>query len=236
MNGEQSHTIHHTQDSSQFLAVMNGEQSRKAKKFHRAFTNTDLLLHAPDASSIYLCNSRCVAPPKSGEDAHVTCGRCDFGGTTLNQPCSGFSYVLPRLWDPGGVRSPTNVPRDRSSTLAPSRYPYTPCTGHLVNLPSLRQWQDLCTSHVKLDIFIHRNITGLNKVMMKITGLINANIPMLMQATMTNHEHCSPYDKQSSRMSFTATGTLYFQVTQILILRMETASPYEGNTSHIFFA
>ena len=24
----------------------------------------------------------------------------------------GFSYVLPRLWDPGGVRSTPNVPRD----------------------------------------------------------------------------------------------------------------------------
>ena len=38
MNGEQSHTIHRTQDSSQSLGVMNGDQSRKAKKFHRAFT------------------------------------------------------------------------------------------------------------------------------------------------------------------------------------------------------
>ena len=91
-------------------------------------------------------------------------------------------------------------------------------------------------SHVKLDIFIHRNITGLNKAMMKITGLINVNIPMLTRPTLTNHEHCSPYDRQSSRMSFTATATSYFRVTQILILRMETASPDEGHTSHIFFA
>ena len=52
MNGEQSHTIHHTQDSSQSLAVVNGEQSCKAKKFHRAFTNYDLPLQALDASSI----------------------------------------------------------------------------------------------------------------------------------------------------------------------------------------
>ena len=138
VNGEQSHTIHHTQDSSQSLAVVNGEQSHKTKKFHRAFTNYDLLLHALDASSIYLRDSSHVAPPKSGEDAHITHGRCDFGGTTLNKPSLGFSYMLPRLWDPGGVRSPPNVPRDRSSALAPSRYPYAPCTGHLVNLPNLR--------------------------------------------------------------------------------------------------
>ena len=110
VNGDQSHKIHHTQDSSQSLAVVNGEQSHKAKKFHRAFPNYDLLLCALDA--IYLCNSKHVAPPKSGEDAHVTRGRCDFGGTTLTKPSLGFSYVLPRLWDPGGVRSPSNVPRD----------------------------------------------------------------------------------------------------------------------------
>ena len=116
VNGEQSHTIHRTQDSSQSLAVVNGEQSCKAKKFHRAFTNYNLLLHTLDASSIYLRDSKHVAPPKSGEDAHVAHGRCDFGGTTLNNPSLGFSYVLPRLWDPGGVRPPPNVPRDWSST------------------------------------------------------------------------------------------------------------------------
>ena len=100
-----SPTIHRTQDSSQSLAVVKGEQSHKAEKFHRAFTNYDLLLHALDASSIYLCDLRCVAPPKSGDDVHGTCGKCDFGGATLNNPCLCFSYVLPRLWDPGGVRS-----------------------------------------------------------------------------------------------------------------------------------
>ena len=97
MNGEQSHTIHRTQDSSQSLAVVNGEQSRKAKIFHRAFTNYDLLLRALDASSIYLRDFRRVAPPKSVEDAHVTRGKCDFGGATLNNPSLGCSYVLPRL-------------------------------------------------------------------------------------------------------------------------------------------
>ena len=137
VNGEQSQTIHLTQDSSQSIAVMNGEHSRKAKKFHKAFSNYNLLLCALDASSIYLRDSKRVAPPKSGEDAHVTCGRCDFGGTTLNKSSLGFSYVLPGLWDPGGVRSPPNVPRDRSKTLAPSRYPYAPRTGHLVDLPNL---------------------------------------------------------------------------------------------------
>ena len=112
VNGEQSHTIHRTQDLSQSLAVMNGEQSCKAKKFHRAFTNYDLLLHALDASSIYLRDLRRVAPPKSGEDAHITRAKCDFGGATLNNPSLGFSYMLPRLWDPGGVRSSPNAPRD----------------------------------------------------------------------------------------------------------------------------
>ena len=37
--------------------------------------------------------------------------------------------------------------------------------GYLVNLPNLRQWQDLRTSHVKLGIFIHGNITGLTIAM-----------------------------------------------------------------------
>ena len=79
LNGEQSHMIHHTQDSSQSIAVVNGEQFCQAKKFHRAFTNYDILLCALDASNIYLHDSKRVAPPKPGEDAHVTCGRCDFG-------------------------------------------------------------------------------------------------------------------------------------------------------------
>ena len=138
VNGEQSHTILHTQDSSQSLAVMNGEQSRKAKKFPRAFTNYDLLLRALDASSIYLRDFRRVAPPKSGEDAHVTCGKCDFGGDTLNNPSLGCSYVLPRLWDPGGVNSSPNTPKDQSRTITPSRYPYALLTGYQINLPSLR--------------------------------------------------------------------------------------------------
>ena len=180
VNGEQSHMIHRTQDSSQSLAVMNGEQSRKAKKFHRAFTNYDLLLCALDASSIYLRDLQCVAPPKSGEDAHVTRGKCDFGGATLNKPSLGFSYVLPRLWVPGGVRSSPNVPRDRSRALAPFRYPYRPRTGYLVNLPILQRWHDLRPSHVKLDIFIHGNITGLTIIMKEITGSINVIIPTLM--------------------------------------------------------
>ena len=55
---------------------------------------------------------------------HVTHGKCDFGGATLNNPSLGCSYVLPRLWDPGGVSSSANTPRDLSRTIAPSRYPY----------------------------------------------------------------------------------------------------------------
>ena len=90
-----------------------------------------------DASSIYLHDFRRVAPPKSVEDAHVTRGKCDFGGATLNNPLLGFIYVLPRLWDPGGVSSSPNTPGDQSSTIAPSRYPYALLMGYLINLPSL---------------------------------------------------------------------------------------------------
>ena len=34
-----------------------------------------------------------------------------LGGPTLNWPRLGFSYELPRLWDPGGVSSTPNVPK-----------------------------------------------------------------------------------------------------------------------------
>ena len=81
-----SNTIQCMQDSNQSLAVVNGEQSCIDKKFYRASTNYDLLLHALDVSYIYMSVSRCVAPPKSGEDAHITCGMCDLSGPTLNQP------------------------------------------------------------------------------------------------------------------------------------------------------
>ena len=75
----------HPHNSSQSLAVVNGEQSCKVKKFHRAFTNYSLLLHDPDVSSIYASDSRCVAPPKSGKDTHMTHGIMgDLGGPTLN--------------------------------------------------------------------------------------------------------------------------------------------------------
>ena len=231
VNGEQSHTLHHTQDSSHSLAVGNGEQSRKSKKFHRAFTNYDLLLHTLDASSIYLRDFRRVAPPKSGEDTHVTRGKCDFAGASLNNPSLGCSYVIPRLWDPGGVSSSANIPRDLSRTIAPSRYPNALLMGYLINLPTLQRWQDLRTSHVKLDNFIHGNIAGLTTAMNKITGSINVIIPALTRPTPTHHECGNPYDRQSSRMNFTATATSYIRVTQNLKLRVETASPYEGHTS-----
>ena len=235
VNGEQSPTIHRTQDSSQSLAVVNGEQSRKAKIFHRAFTNYDLLLRALDASSIYLRDLRRVAPPKSGEDAHDTHGKCDFTGATLNNPSLGCSYVLPRLWDPGGVSSSANTPRDLSRTIAPSRYPNALLTGYLINLPSLRRWQDLRTSHVNLDNFIHGNIAGRTTAMNKITGSINVMNPVLTRPTPTNHERGNPYDRQSSRTNFTATATSYIRVTQNLKQRMETSSPYEGHTSRTFY-
>ena len=236
VNGEQSCTIHRTHDSSQSLAVVNGEQSRKSKKIHRAFNNYDLLLRALEASSIYLRDFRRVAPPKSGEAAHVTRGKCDFGGATLTNPSLGCSYVLPRLWDPGGVSPSANTPRDLSRTIAPSRYPNTLLTGYLINLPSLRRWQDLCTSHVKLDYFIHGNIAGRTTAMKKITGSINVINPALTRPTPTHHERDNPYDRQSSCTNFNATATSYIRVTQNLKRRVEIASPYEGHTSRTFFA
>ena len=80
------------------------EQPPKAKKFHRAFAKYKLLLCDLDASSFYTNASRHVPPPKSGEDAHMTCGIMgDLGGPTLNQPRLGFSYILPKdygiLWE-----------------------------------------------------------------------------------------------------------------------------------------
>ena len=128
------------------------------------------------------------------------------------------------------------MPLEIDLSLAPSRYPYALLTGYLVNLLNLRRWQDLRTSHMKLDIFIHGNITGLTIAMKNMTGSINAIIPVLTRPTPTHHERGNPYDRQSSRMNFTATVTSYIQVTQILKRRMETASPYEGHTSRTFFA
>ena len=89
---------------------------------------------------------------------------------------------------------------------------------------------------MKLDNFIHGNITGLTDAMKKIIGSINVIIPALTQQTPTPHERGNPYDRQSSRTNFTATATLYIQVTQNLKRCMETTSPYEGHTSHTFFA
>ena len=135
--------------------------------------------------------------------------------------------MLPRLWDPGGARSSANVPRYRSSALEPSRYPYTPHTGYLVNIPNLQQWQDLRTSHVKLDNYIHGNITGLTNAMKKFPGSINVINPALTRPTPTNHEHCRPYNRQSSCTNFTTTATSYIRFTQNLKRRVETTSPYE---------
>ena len=63
------------QDSSQSLAVMNGEQSHKAKEFCRTFANYDLLLHDLEVSCTYPLVSQHVTPLKSGEDVtlHVEC-------------------------------------------------------------------------------------------------------------------------------------------------------------------
>ena len=97
-------------------------------------------------------------------------------------------------------------------------------------------------SHVKLDIFIHRNLTEFNTAMMKISVNINANIPTLTQPTLMHHKccflhmaHTCPDDRQSSHSSFTVTVTSYIRVTQILNLCVETTSPYEGHTSRSSF-
>ena len=143
--------------------------------------------------------------------------------------------MLPRLWDPGGVSSSANIPSDLSRTIAPSRYPNALLTGYLIDLPSLRRWQDLRTSHVKLDNFIHGNIAGRTTAMHKITGSINVIIPVLTRPTLTHHERGNPYNRQSSRTNFNATVTSYIRVTQNLKRRVEIASPYEGQTSRTFY-
>ena len=89
---------------------------------------------------------------------------------------------------------------------------------------------------MKLDNFIHGNITVLTLAMKKITGSINVIIPALTRPTLTHHERGNPYDRQSSRTNFTATETSYIRVSQNLKRRVETTSPYEGHTSHTFFA
>ena len=84
--------------------------------------------------------------------------------------------------------------------------------------------------------FYSREYSWSNNVMKKIPRSINVINPALTRLTPTHHECCNPYDRQSSRMSFTATATSYIWVTQNLKRRMETASPYEGHTSRTFFA
>ena len=143
--------------------------------------------------------------------------------------------MLPRLWDPGGVSSLANTPRDLSRTIAPSTYPNALLMGYLINLPSLRRWQDLRTSHVKLGNFIHGNITGFTTAMNNITGSINVIIPALTRPTPTHHERGNPYDRQSSRTNFNATATSYIRVTPNLKRRVEIASPYAGHTSRNFY-
>ena len=143
--------------------------------------------------------------------------------------------MLPRPWDPGGVSSSPNTPRDLSRTIAHSRYPYALLMGYLVSLPNLRRWQDLRTSHVKLDIFIHGNITGLTIDMKKNTGSINVIIPALTRPTPTHHKRGNSYDRQSSHTNFNTTVTSYIRVTQNLKRCVETVSPYEGHTSCTFF-
>ena len=78
--------------------------------------------------------------------------------------------------------------------------------------------------------------------MMKITGLINVKIHALTRPTLMHDElcflhmaHTCPDNRQSSHSNFTATGTWYIWVTQILKLRMEVTFPYKGHTSRPSF-
>ena len=71
--------------------------------------------------------------------------------------------------------------------------------------------------------------------------MINAEIPVLMQPTPIHYEicllcvaHVSPYDGQSSHLTFTETEILHIWVTQKFCLHLEPESPYEGQTSHPF--
>ena len=63
----------------------------------------------------------------------------DLGLSTLSLPRFRSSYVLPQLWDPGGVNHLTTTPRmsynlpRRSIT---SRYPYATCMSNLNRLAS----------------------------------------------------------------------------------------------------
>ena len=81
-------------------------------------------------------------------------------------------------------------------------------------------------SHVSRETrhFYSREYSWSNNVMKKIPRSINVINPALTRLTPTHHECCNPYDRQSSRMSFTATATSYIWVTQNLKRRMETAS------------
>ena len=150
-------TTEHLHDYSQSLAVLNGEQLCKIKIFHRAFCNYNLLLSDLAIASISTSASRHVSPPKSGEDAHGTHEIMgDLGVHTLNLPRLGFSYVLPRLWDPGGASTTSKVPRiirDQSRSLAASRYLYATHMSNLFSLPSLQQWQDFRMFHVNLTFY-----------------------------------------------------------------------------------
>ena len=92
--------------------------------------------------------------------------------------------------------------------------------------------QDLCTFHVKLNIFIHRNTTEFDTAMTKNAVNISTNTPVLTQPTPTHYILCSlhvahacPNDRQSSHMTFTVTATLYIWVFQKSDLHMDTTSP-----------
>ena len=82
---------------------------------------------------------------------------------------------------------------------------------HLVDLPNLRQWQDLRMSHVKLDNFYSREYYWCKSRHAK-----NSRVDQRYHSRVDATHCCSPYDRQSSRTSFTATTTSYIRVTQNL--------------------
>ena len=163
---------------------MNGEQSHDTKKFCRAFTKYGQLLCDLDVSSIYPSASRCVSPPESGENAHVTHGIMgDLGGPMLNLPRLGFSNVLPRLWDPGELTLHLMSLGCFQLTwsICYLCYPYAPCMCNLVEIPSLQLGQDFHTSHMEPNILSPMITTESITAITKNTVTINMDLVELIR-------------------------------------------------------
>ena len=120
-----------------------------------------------------------------------------------------------------------------------SSYPYRTCMSHLINLPSLQQWQDFHTFYMESNIIFHRNITEYTTANTKTTGNISVNTTVLIlmhyELFRLCTEHACPYEGQSSHSTLNVTETSYIWVTKNPHLCMETAFPYKGQTSHPSF-